>query len=164
MKGGGGVAILFIIAERASSTIRLSSPPLLEALLHLARVAKVWANAPSPHGWSPHDFSRMPSRAHAHALPTPSPGRGTRNRRTDPREIPIPAPPAIRTSVTDNSVVAPSSLVRALSAPELRRGVARPHRLRGQRQGGVGSYNYVYVCIAVHAMGGSALLVRFRCM
>ena len=50
MKGGGGVAILFIIAERASSTIQLSSPPLLEALLHLARVAKVWANAPSPHG------------------------------------------------------------------------------------------------------------------
>ena len=50
VKGGGGVAILFIIAERASSTIQLSSPPLLEALLHLARVAKVWANAPSPHG------------------------------------------------------------------------------------------------------------------
>ena len=110
--GGGGVAILFIIAERASSTIRLSSPPLLEALLHLARVAKVWANAPSPHG-ARMIFHACASRAHAHALPTPSPGPDRRYREHTPREMPIPAPPAIRTSHATNSRMGPSSPVRA---------------------------------------------------
>ena len=62
---------------------------------------------------SPHVFLRVPSRAHAHALPTPSPGPHTRIEGTDPREMPIPAPPAIRTSVTHNSRMGPSSPVRA---------------------------------------------------
>ena len=87
-------------------------PPRLEALLHLARVAKGGPTRPRL-ARSPHVFLRVPSRAHAHALPTPSPGPHTRIEGTDPREMPVPAPHAIRTSVTDNSRMGPSSPVRA---------------------------------------------------
>ena len=47
----------------------------------------------------------------------------------------------------------------------LARGLARRRRSGSQTvPRGFGSYNYVYVCSVVHAMGGSVLLMGFRCM
>ena len=80
---------------------------------------------------SPHVFLRVPSRAHAHALPTPSPGCVCLYREHTPREMPVPAPHAIRASVTDNSRMGPYSPVRAPFAQDFWRS-SRPTTSAGR--------------------------------